>query len=155
VCSSSFDCCDGVCCEAPGHREGNCCPAGFRCIDGACEPPDAECARDGDCSVGEVCTDGVCEAVACGIEGLSCASDPDCCGGLVCSEGTCRVSDDTGGLPDDEVTQLPDTGVGPAGSDRSSLPGLASLLAGAAALLAGKSLRKGRDEVSQTGDEAS
>jgi hypothetical protein len=62
---------------------------------------------------------------------------------------------DASGEPPDDVTQLPDTGVGTGANGRGAFPGLASLAAGAAALLAGKTFRKGRDEVNQIGDEAS
>ena len=102
--------------------------------------------------------DDTCIAVSeCVTEGEACAAD-DCCADLVCTGGSCQDSDDSGepsddGSPDDEVTQLPDTGVG---NDNSrALPGLASLAAGAAALLAGKKLRPERDTAGRATDEAS
>jgi hypothetical protein len=139
------------------------CDPGLECRDGFCSAPcgvqGAACGESVACCGELTCVEGICAAVECAGEGEACAATGECCGDLVCTGGACQVVDDSGEPPDDdspdEVTQLPDTGVGTGGNGRSSLAGLASLAAGAAALLAGKTLRKGRDEVSQTGDETS
>ena len=107
------------------------------------------------CCQGLECVEDTCIAASkCVGEGDACNASAECCGTLNCTGGVCQVADASGEPPDD-VTQLPDTGVGTGANGRGAFPGLASLAAGAAALLAGKTFRKGRDEVNQIGDEAS
>jgi hypothetical protein len=85
--------------------------------------------------------------------GEDCAASAECCGDLVCTSGVCQVANDSDEPPDDdEVTQLPDTGVGTTGDDRRTRSGLAALAAGAAALLAGKKLRQDRDTAGKGSD---
>lgn len=132
ACSADSDCCAGICC-------GGACRDIACCIDD--EDPNARCPE------GTACFEGVCDPVeqTCGVEGDACADSADCCNDLTCADSVCAVvvtetPEETGG-----VTTLPTTGTGGDAGGTGAL-GL-GLAAGAAALLAGKRLR--RDAVSE------
>ncbi|GMV42416.1 MAG: hypothetical protein AMXMBFR64_41320 [Myxococcales bacterium] len=90
ACASDADCPGGgapFCTSAKTVAEAHCvshacvvddgpCPAGTKCVGGACEIP---CKKQADCKApGTFCKDGLCRAAAC-------SSDADCPGGLRCA----------------------------------------------------------------------
>ncbi len=104
---------------------------------GACPQAGLECCD------GRICTNGLCGDLACVPEDGACAGDPECCDELICADGVCRDGS-SGETPDDandEVTALPDTGVGDQNGRPDPLLGI-TLAAGAASLLAGRKLRE-------------
>lgn len=153
-CTGNDDCCDGLV-----------------CFEALCDNPSGLCMEDGEfcgsegleCCEGLDCVDDYCAATAtCGVLGDECTGIDDCCNGLTCFEaqcdnpsGLCMEEDEFCGsegleccegltCSDDYcvATELPDTGAGnTAGHGISSSLLGAGVVAGAAAVLAGKRLR--------------
>ena len=125
--------------QAAGDIDAAICCGGF-CITGI------ECCIDDAnpndrCAEGSTCFEGVC-VFAC--KGDSdCASGTCCCSDGTCSSECCEDVDNTPPADTAGVTTLPSTGIGDDGGN--ALLGVA-LVAGAAALLAGKKLRTGDDQ---------
>jgi hypothetical protein len=153
----------GESCNGGAGVEVGCCE-GLVCIDGLCNPP-AECRPEGeecegdlDCCAG-ICCAGFCRDIECCIDEPS--PNDRCDDGQTCFEGICQgvteicESDDDcvdgacccddGGCDEDcceeEVTQLPGTGVG-GGGKRSSKGWMAAAAGAAAAFVAGKKLKR-------------
>lgn len=99
ACRSNRDCpaegtfCElgsGRCVEGPAQEIGaTCsgavqCPYGAICVNGRCEPG---CFDDGDCLLGEVCTDWRCRSDA------ACTTSDFCPFGSVCQDGRCEADD--------------------------------------------------------------
>jgi len=159
VCSATNTCVAAVQCAAAGVQCATieqgflpCCD-GLVCNEesGLCEAVSAtECDTDGDCvqpssgtGADAICCAGFCREIECCIDD----EDPNarCPDGTSCFEGSCDAVDTSGEEPEPEVpVTLPSTGVG--GEDGlNPLLGV-SIVAGAAALLAGKRLRRANDQ---------
>jgi hypothetical protein len=94
------------------------------------------------CAPGTRCVNEICEGVACSGSGEVCTARVDCCGDLTCVHGVCQSSGsgDSPGNTDDNVTTLPNTGVGGEQDGHDPVLGI-TLAAGAASFLLRKKVR--------------
>lgn len=155
ACTSDVECCNGLCCDGLCEDAVCCtdadCGTSEVCSAGNCVcsiTADGEtCDADADCC-SNVCCGGTCQFVQCCMED----EDPNarCPEGSTCFEGICDAGEETGGdIPvlepgtdgSDNITTLPNTGIGNGSETGNGVIGL-GVAAGAAALLASRKLRQ-------------
>jgi hypothetical protein len=78
---------------------GECCSAGFSCIQGACCSPERSCGSTC-CAEGQACQNGQCTQLSCGAGNSACVFDPGqpaiCCpSSVTCCDGQCCQSGQT------------------------------------------------------------